>query len=1237
MRKFIFTLFTCVAFTVGIFSQSVPSFTTIPGTESPPVGRAYDEIKGVFEMNGFTVVSEKTGGGDQLTITKGTEWLTVRHYPDDSAAASAIASVKAAATPHTIHMDGSNLYWGTDKARHVYVHAIELDRLLAKNANHVHLLRAVQIANHTIWKYTSYDDWKNNRILNPRPKFNIRTGETVGRSYNCYEYTNIIEMLLVAMKNLQAIKDLPDADPVYTQLFHFYEQLVWDACTINLDYYKGFSVFTSTTQADVRWENIIGVPRQTKIDPLHYDVSGRQNVYDDQMWLIRCFLEAYFMLEKEAGNLTGNDLATNKERREWYLDYSEYLTAYCLDGWDQSKKPNGEEWGGILWGPGYSSKHTCSNSPLISPLVWLSEIYKDSEEEIEHLVRGGYNTNSVVPRSTLKREYYLDYAIKLYDFVYNSFKRDDDVYGDMIGGTMTVPTSGPNEGLRTTTAHGNLDQRAYSYNSGSTLSGVTDLYRVVKDPAKRKRYFDDLVALSDASFNYFADSSRKEGFYSFPQHRTGKAEFDACLLRAWVEVYIHDIHETSYYLDAFSKTLDFAYDNYFHNGFLPMDHLFGWRPEMIADNNYDNRDDVRISNLRTFNYSAQFAWISLADFFKTGLLGDRVPSSTLNKTIGNKARPNEPFRYFSLYDEFEDTGQFWIPHHTKHPERYWSCTGIIGDNSRNDISQTSGTKGLQYHLLVQSIQGLSFLATEEGRSKVAVWLDEGSNNPAYQNSREAIEAMGIREIGKRTAVELATERFTPDEDLIKTWTGSDGKPGYILTDIVNNPESGNVAAVAAHVHQAIIVDVRDQAFFDSQGYVMRYDATKKTVADSWKEFKDECSNAGLVVMPVQTGELRSYAIAHKLFVINLNHQYRSSRDGQNAALFEEVLNWLEPNAPVFGWEQGVGEDVFVRRVTKTGNRMVPYDWGYNTDFTALDYKNRQKGHVKTDHPKRYDYDTTKNYVSFYLSDGDNIQWMMNNFNRDIYYASQDIEATKFTFGLPVANLNMIAPSWLERLLELQHPRSSVFESFGGGYFYADEFALDRDREKTLQKAVQTTTAHLRQHNCKVLGLFTMDCRSADAQAAYKAYIEANNMLEGIIVIQYSPYAAGDGEVFWHKNSDGYHIPVITTKYALWNHGNNRGNQGTPAYVASKINLLDKTSFSTVCVHAWSRFTDIGDSNDPDAENASGGNVIGVAAAKNCVDRINDDTRVVNLQELIWQMRMHYYPEETKALLSRMID
>ncbi len=57
---------------------------------------------------------------------------------------------------------------------------------------------------------------------------------------------------------------------------------------------------------------------------------------------------------------------------------------------------------------------------------------------------------------------------------------------------------------------------------------------------------------------------------------------------------------------------------------------------------------------------------------------------------------------------------------------------------------------------------------------------------------------------------------------------------------------------------------------------MKYDATHKTTLDAWHEFKDKCNNEALVIMPVQTGELREFAIKNNLFVLNLNKKARRS-------------------------------------------------------------------------------------------------------------------------------------------------------------------------------------------------------------------------------------------------------------------------------------------------------------------------------------------------------------------------
>jgi len=76
--------------------------------------------------------------------------------------------------------------------------------------------------------------------------------------------------------------------------------------------------------------------------------------------------------------------------------------------------------------------------------------------------------------------------------------------------------------------------------------------------------------------------------------------------------------------------------------------------------------------------------------------------------------------------------------------------------------------------------------------------------------------------------------------------------------------------------------------------------------------------------------------------LNLNKRQGTSIAGQNTALLKEILAWLEPNAPVYGWEQGVSEDAFVDLVSKSGHPMIPCDWSYNHSLTSLLYSQRQK-------------------------------------------------------------------------------------------------------------------------------------------------------------------------------------------------------------------------------------------------------------------------------------------------------
>lgn len=557
-----------------------------------------------------------------------------------------------------------------------------------------------------------------------------------------------------------------------------------------------------------------------------------------------------------------------------------------------------------------------------------------------------------------------------------------------------------------------------------------------------------------------------------------------------------------------------------------------------------------------------------------------------------------------------------MPEMKKKPRKFWTCTGVVSIDNRNSINETETMQGLQYHLLCQSLAGLTNRMVEEGKSDVAVWLYDHGGKASYKVSKQALEDMGICEQGVQNGLELTCSDYESVDGLRVQLRGF--FDGYVLTDVKNNPESGIVASVASHVYNSIIVDVRDKEYFEKAGYSMKYDATHKTTLDAWHEFKDKCSNEALVIMPVQTGELREFAIKNNLFVLNLNKKQGDPRSGQNVDLLEEVLAWLQPNVPVYGWEQGVSEDQFVARISKSGHPMIPCDWSYNHSLTSLLYTERQQPvQAQSFNPKLIDFDKKRNYVSFFLSDGDNIQWMMQDFATGFYDVPEAIEV-KMSYGLPVSTLSMMAPAQLHNLMNLRRDECSVLEMLGGGYYYIDTYSQNNNRNDNLKIAAERLAVSMRRYHVGLLGVMAMDVKSVASKEAYQTFVDANDRLEGIIALQYSPYAGGGGEVFWVTNKNGYDIPVITVRYSLWDRIHER--EGSPDFIASKLKAEAQVeSFSAICVHAWSRFE---------------GNAHGAAAARLCAGKLDGRFEVVNMQELVWRLRMSRHPEQTLEYLNK---
>lgn len=433
-----------------------------------------------------------------------------------------------------------------------------------------HLQRAIELLDQSVTAYFAGPGMSMACYYNPY------SGTRSDETGSIWMYTSAIEAVNAVLSSIQAHK-VSGNDEFYEKYFDKYAQLLQDLYD-NADYYLGTFRLTSYTQT-ADW-TVYGVHRASEKGKAK--VAGIENVYDDQMWLIRELLESY--------KLTGNT---------GFLEKAEYLTDYVLDGWDCTIDENGNEAGGITWGPGYVSKHSCSNGPMVSPLVWLHEIYKEKDEFITHRYIDSSDKQTRKVQQLKKSDHYLTFAKKIYEWQKQHLLRPDGVYDDMMGGCSprkpqleTVLGKSYRKGILCKDRVG----PPITYNSGTMLSGAADLYQVTHD----KHYYTDAVDLADAGFSYFAKKNAEiPGYYSYDVSGF-RNWFNGVFLRGLIDVALFN-DSVAPYIETFRQNLDYGYENHRYKGFLPPNLLTGWS---------ENADDNNIEGMFCFAFVTKYALLS---------------------------------------------------------------------------------------------------------------------------------------------------------------------------------------------------------------------------------------------------------------------------------------------------------------------------------------------------------------------------------------------------------------------------------------------------------------------------------------------------------------------------------------------------------------------------------------------------------------------------------------------------
>lgn len=568
-------------------------------------------------------------------------------------------------------------------------------------------------------------------------------------------------------------------------------------------------------------------------------------------------------------------------------------------------------------------------------------------------------------------------------------------------------------------------------------------------------------------------------------------------------------------------------------------------------------------------------------------------------------------------------------------DRWWPTQTFPKAVKRTTNQQQFPEPRIALQMLLQSVAGLAAKAVNEGRGNELVWVDNGGGDLEKWFDRLMAQHPDLARPGT----------FAP-WDLVDKYTKQGIIKGYILyrsdrsegENHTHRPDlncSVNVATSLAGLLDAVIVDEELEPAAKAHGLKLLLDVRDKTQSWCFQTYRDRFSRRMLCLQDPRVPHARDLAIAQRVFT--------AYGPGEPVP---QAMAWLEPLSPVLGWNCG-DEFINTDQSTRYGNIQTATDWCLNLPVLMAATERLDLLKLKGFDPRTIDWNDRRSAVAFVDTDGDNVQWLEGNFAGSASYWNNP-ERGKIPFGWSCcfAQLAQLCPGTIDYLLATRSTNDWFIE-WGGGYYYPDHFASRRaDRWELLARHARRTWALMQKTNERIIGFNFAQLDSPDAHKACEVFAGQTDGLLAIFAYQYYPYEGGAGKVFWVRDRRGVEVPVITARYSIWEHANNRERAGTPAKVAREIRQTVANTapaqlprYDWVIVHAWSWFKSAPGADEaaedlPQENAAAAGGVRGYSPAAWCADRLPASVRVVSPEELVWRIRMQHNPAQTKELLRR---
>ena len=380
--------------------------------------------------------------------------------------------------------------------------------------------------------------------------------------------------------------------------------------------------------------------------------------------------------------------------------------------------------------------------------------------------------------------------------------------------------------------------------------------------------------------------------------------------------------------------------------------------------------------------------------------------------------------------------------------------------------------------------------------------------------------------------------------------------GYVRCDLASNPDSLNIARMAAYKYEAVIVDAVAETNAISRGWTKVFECADKN--DDWfhtnwwptwpiRDLALEQNNNPALLGDVVC--MNDYAAATGVPVFF---------DGASTSLRRAFLSEMPSDGLLLGWPL-FDELSFTEENSRHDKSLVAANWSFNL---ALLSSFRDATHLpmaQTACPEGTVAETNVHYATFIFTDGDNVQWFHNAFlSSTNWWGSPARGLVPVGWGLSPC-LRDLSPTIVERLYEeasITQPATNIFVAMSPiGYAYPS----------LMSAGARATNASRLSGYLRDLGLSSLvvlDKSGFETPSVYEPYLQQDTLNAIFYWDAFGDYAKYKGAVHWLAGK-----PVISAFTTLW------GANG-PVQVATALNQRTRNpstteGYSMVAVHAWS--------------------------------------------------------------------